>query len=84
MLAMICAAAIVVWILLCCCLVPILVRGSSEFWLRSNGPQPNNEEAMEMEEINNGINVNRENTSFEQEMEQFNREMNQENTTYEI
>lgn len=78
--AMFCAVFLVLRILLCCWMVPILVRNCTN---RSNSPQPHDEEAIEMEEVNRGIHVNRENTSLEQGIEQFDREMNQENSTHE-
>lgn len=78
--AMFCAVILVLCILLFCWMVPILVRNCTS---RSNGPQPHDEDAIEMEEVNRGIHLNLENTSLEQGMEQFDREMNLENTTHE-
>ena len=76
--AMFCAVILVMCIILCCWIVPILCQKRTN---RANDPQPQNEEAIEMEEVNRER--NRENTSFENEIQQSNRDTNQENTTNE-
>ena len=73
-----CYVFIVIFILLYCWMVPIWCRNCAS---RSNGPPPQNEEAIQMEEVNREINQT--NTSIENEMEQSNRNINPDNTTYE-
>ena len=71
------AVVVILSIPLCCWMVPISCRNST---IRSNNPQSQNEETIEMEEVNKEI--NRATTSFENEMEQSNKKNHPQNTNY--